>query len=198
MNQTPNFQLPIYTANDPTSYLVHFNGAMTAIDTAMENIKEVADEAKTTGDGAQGSVAQINQQLVNISNQLTTLQNDITALDASVSNIGVWTSVSVNDSILSNYAKTARYNKATKILRISVAGNNSSAIAQNQKICNLGITLTSDVLIVRKGFVTTSGVSLFDFTIKQNGDLVSEVNIGANSFICINTLLDASSFGIVI
>lgn len=51
-NKTTNYDLPLFVGTDRPSWLVDFNGAMTAIDTAIYAAKTQSDTAKNTADNA--------------------------------------------------------------------------------------------------------------------------------------------------
>lgn len=104
--RTSNFGLPLYTANDITSWLVDFNGAMNEIDTAMQGVKTIADQAGTDATGAAGSVAEINQTLVNIQNSLAGINNRL--------NSSWVTNAFTYNSKVTDNGTSALYNTLTK------------------------------------------------------------------------------------
>lgn len=77
MPQTPNYNLPLFTANDIPSWLTDWNQSMEVIDSALASI-----QADATGQGAnvealQTNVQTINTSLVNLTNRMTTLSEEL-------------------------------------------------------------------------------------------------------------------------
>lgn len=107
-NSTTNYQLPIFIGSDTPSWLIDWNNAMTAIDTAIA-------AAKASGDTAQSSNGLTNAELTNLKNVVDTtvelLQDNIGATNANTQAI--------------NGLSTAQAQQAQNLLTI---GNNISEI----------------------------------------------------------------------
>lgn len=75
MSQTPNYQLPLFTANDIPNWLTDWNQSMTDIDSALAKIQADAIGQGANVDELQNNVNTINNSLVNITNNVTNLND---------------------------------------------------------------------------------------------------------------------------
>lgn len=74
--KTENFNLPLYNADDATSWLVDFNGAMSDIDT---HLKTLTDNVSTDGedlDNLENSVNNINRTLTQLTDSVIKVQEN--------------------------------------------------------------------------------------------------------------------------
>lgn len=72
--KTENFNLPLYNADDATSWLVDFNGAMTDIDS---HLKTLTDNVATDGedlDNLENSVANLNKSVTQLTDSVIKVQ----------------------------------------------------------------------------------------------------------------------------
>lgn len=79
--KTQNYELPLYAANDITSWLIDFNDAMTKIDSDMANIQSLANSADADVKVLTESVDNLNTSVINLNNNVTSLNNDITRIN---------------------------------------------------------------------------------------------------------------------
>ena len=68
---TTNYELPIFIGTDKPAWLVDWNGAMTAIDTALHQVEGKADQAGTDIGGIESSISTINSTLTSINNAVS-------------------------------------------------------------------------------------------------------------------------------
>lgn len=146
--RTSNFGLPLYTANDITSWLVDFNGAMNEIDTAMQGVKTIADQAGTDATGAAGSVAEINQTLVNIQNSIANINNSITS---------IWKSGELTGgNSIEGLSYALRYREASKMATITFTFTARSTITYNTVLIS---GLPNAIFSTHNGFMTANSTS---------------------------------------
>lgn len=86
-NATTYYELPVFIATDKPAWLTDWNGAMTAIDTAIKEALTAGENAQTTANTATTSIATINDSLTTINTSLTTLTSTVTGLVGSVNTI---------------------------------------------------------------------------------------------------------------
>lgn len=86
-NATTYYELPVFIATDKPAWLTDWNGAMSAIDTAIKEALTAGENAQTTANTATTSIATINDSLTTINTSLTTLTSTVTGLVGSVNTI---------------------------------------------------------------------------------------------------------------
>lgn len=86
-NHTTNYELPIFVGTDKPAWLVDWNGAMTAIDTAIHTAEGKADQAGTDIGGIESSISTINSTLTSINNAVSQLRIDTNANTGSINTI---------------------------------------------------------------------------------------------------------------
>lgn len=84
--KTQNYELPIFVADDIPAWLVDWNNAMTAIDTAIASAKQSGDDAKSDVANMQENVTQLQQSILNLSNSVTNLTASITDIQNNLTN----------------------------------------------------------------------------------------------------------------
>lgn len=96
-SKTSYYDLPIYQADDPTSWLTDFNGAMEKIDAALHAIAqggggggETINVVQTTG---QSTTDVMSQKAV--SDQLATINTEISGAESSLANINTGNGVTL-------------------------------------------------------------------------------------------------------
>lgn len=94
---TPNFGLPQYQANDTLNVLVDFNGAMSDIDTAMQDNKLAAQGAQNTANTADGKAdtntlnistldGQINDPATGLAHEISQIGGNVSTINALIGN----------------------------------------------------------------------------------------------------------------
>ena len=86
-NHTTNYELPIFVGTDKPAWLVDWNGAMTAIDTAIHTAEGKADQAGTDIGGIESSISTINGTLTSINNAVSQLRIDTNANTGNINTI---------------------------------------------------------------------------------------------------------------
>ena len=86
-NHTTNYELPIFVGTDKPAWLVDWNGAMTAIDSAIHTAEGKADQAGTDIGGIESSISTINSTLTSINNAVSQLRLDTNANTGSINTI---------------------------------------------------------------------------------------------------------------
>ena len=86
-NATSNYELPIFLATDKPAWLTDWNGAMTAIDTAIHAAQAAADGAQTTASAATVDIATINASLSTITGNITSLTTAVNGNTAAINTI---------------------------------------------------------------------------------------------------------------
>ena len=92
-NETPNFDLPQFTADDKPDWLVDVNAAFLAIDTGMEATQSEAESATSTAQLAQETAAgaaetagQAASDVAGLTTNLETLQGTVNTVTALIGN----------------------------------------------------------------------------------------------------------------
>lgn len=75
-NSTTNYSLPLFVPTDKPAWLVDWNGAMSAIDTAIKQAQTTADSAGTDIGTLQSDIANINAALTTVNNAVSQLRLD--------------------------------------------------------------------------------------------------------------------------
>lgn len=78
--KTSHYNLPIYAGADVTGWLTGFNPAMQAIDEALFNINQTAEDANGTAAGAEASAQQAISSAQATANLLAQTNNTVTSL----------------------------------------------------------------------------------------------------------------------
>lgn len=86
-NATTYYELPVFIATDKPAWLTDWNGAMSAIDTAIKEALTAGENAQTTANTATSNISTINDSLTTINTSLTTLTSAVTGLTGSVNTI---------------------------------------------------------------------------------------------------------------
>lgn len=86
-NSTANYELPIFLATDKPAWLTDWNGAMSAIDTAIHNAQSTADGAQTTAGTAIADIATINASLTTITGNITSLTTTVNGNTGAINTI---------------------------------------------------------------------------------------------------------------
>lgn len=86
-NSTINYSLPVFVPTDKPAWLVDWNGAMTAIDTAIKVAQTTADSATTDIGGIEADIITINNSLTTINSAVSQLRLDTNANTGSINTI---------------------------------------------------------------------------------------------------------------
>lgn len=86
-NHTTNYELPVFVGTDKPAWLVDWNGAMTAIDTAIHTAEGKADQAGIDIGGIESSISTINSTLTSINSAVSQLRIDTNANTGSINTI---------------------------------------------------------------------------------------------------------------
>lgn len=86
-NSTPNYSLPVFLATDKPAWLTDWNGAMSAIDTAIHTAQATADGAQTTAGAATADIATINASLTTITGNITSLTTTVNGNTGAINTI---------------------------------------------------------------------------------------------------------------
>lgn len=86
-NHTTNYELPIFIGTDKPAWLVDWNGAMNAIDTAIKQAETKADSAGTDIGSIQGDIVTINGALTTLNGAVSQLRLDTNANTGSINTI---------------------------------------------------------------------------------------------------------------
>ena len=138
-NSTANYELPIFLATDKPAWLTDWNGAMSAIDTAIHAAQATADGAQTTASAATADISTINASL-------TTITGNITSLTTSVnSNTGA---INTINSLIGNGEPTTSdktlIGAINEIYGMITGGGGDEIEAQNVSYDNTTSGLTAD------------------------------------------------------
>lgn len=86
-NHTTNYEFPIFIGTDKPAWLVDWNGAMNAIDTAIKQAETKADQAGTDVGSIQSDIITINSSLTTLNNAVSQLRLDTNANTGSINTI---------------------------------------------------------------------------------------------------------------
>lgn len=86
-NSTANYELPIFLATDKPAWLTDWNGAMSAIDTAIHTAQATADGAQTTASAATADISTINASLTTITGNITSLTTSVNSNTGAINTI---------------------------------------------------------------------------------------------------------------
>ena len=86
-NSTTYYEFPIFVGSDKPAWLVDWNGAMTALDSAIHEAKAEADANATNIATLQSSVTSLSGSVESQGSSITTLTQSLTALQGTVNTI---------------------------------------------------------------------------------------------------------------
>lgn len=86
-NSTTYYEFPIFVGSDKPAWLVDWNGAMTALDSAIHEAKAEADANATNIATLQSSVTSLSGSVESQGSSITTLTQSITTLQGTVNTI---------------------------------------------------------------------------------------------------------------
>lgn len=89
-NKTPNYNLPLYTGSDQPSYLTDWNGAMTAIDNAINGAYTNAQEATAQVAAQNAKIEQIEEEGHANATAIVGTNNNVAANTAAINAISNW------------------------------------------------------------------------------------------------------------
>lgn len=134
-NNTTNFNLPLFIGSDKPAWLTDWNGAMTTIDTKMQEVKTEAASASTESGSNTQSINQINSTLQALNSTISVMNTNVTKVTNAFS---AWKTEQLN-TFGSGYTGTmfVTYNKNFGILSLYGAVTKTSAIANNDVVITL-------------------------------------------------------------
>lgn len=86
-NNTTYYEFPVFVGSDKPAWLVDWNGAMTAIDSAIHEAKAEADANATNIATLQSSVTSLSGTVTSQGSSITTLTDSLTSLQGTVNTI---------------------------------------------------------------------------------------------------------------
>lgn len=86
-NSTTNYSLPLFIPTDKPAWLVDWNGAMSAIDTAIKQAQTAADIAGTDIGTLQGDIVSINAALTSVNSAVSQLRLDTNSNTGAINTI---------------------------------------------------------------------------------------------------------------
>lgn len=134
-NKTTNFELPLFIGSDKPAWLTDWNGAMTTIDTKMQEVKTEAASASTESGSNTQSINQINSTLQTLNSTVNLMNTNVTKV---VNAFGAWKTEQLT-TFGANYSGTmfTTYNKNFGILSIYGVVTKTSAIANTDIVITL-------------------------------------------------------------
>lgn len=126
-NKTTYYDLPIFIGTDVPSWLGDWNGAMNAIDTAIQGVDSKAQSASTTANSASSGVSQANESISALSAEVETIKKAVQNYDAILDFHPVATAMAVNNMSYCNHYMVQNTNKTLN--RIYVSGRFLTTIA---------------------------------------------------------------------
>lgn len=134
-NNTTNFNLPLFIGTDKPAWLTDWNGAMTTIDTKLQEVKAEAASATTESGSNTQSISQINSTLQTLNSTVSAMNTNVTKVTNAFS---AWKTEQLN-AFGSGYTGTlfATYNKNFGILSLYGIVTKTSAIADNDVVVTL-------------------------------------------------------------
>lgn len=85
MQFTPNYNLPIYEANDIANYLDTYNNTITEIDTAIHNAQEKAERGELHGEELDREIQSLTSRVSELETSLSTTIENLSTLSTTVS-----------------------------------------------------------------------------------------------------------------
>ena len=179
-NATSNYELPIFLATDKPAWLTDWNGAMTAIDTAIHAAQAAADGAQTTASAATVDIATINASLSTITGNITSLTTAVNGNTAAINTI---------NSLIGNGEPTTTdktlIGAINEIYAMITGGGSTEILAANVSYDNTssGLTASSVQAAIDEVYAAIPGSSGYDFDLSAHtGDAtVTGTNIVAGS-----------------
>lgn len=134
-NNTTNFNLPLFIGSDKPAWLTDWNGAMTTIDTKLQEVKTEAASASTESGSNTQSISLINSTLQTLNNTVSTMNNKVSKVTNAFT---AWKTERLN-TFGSGYTGTmfATYNKNFGILYLYGTVTKTGAIAINDVVITL-------------------------------------------------------------
>lgn len=86
-NKTTNYELPIFVSSDSPKWLVDWNGAMTAIDSAIYQAKQLAETAGASASSVAADLASLASTVSAQGTSISTLVDSLTTLTGTVNTI---------------------------------------------------------------------------------------------------------------
>ena len=187
-NSTANYELPIFLATDKPAWLTDWNGAMSAIDTAIHAAQATADGAQTTASTATTDIATINASLSTITGNITSLTTAVNGNTSSINTI---------NSLIGNGEPTTTdktlIGAINEIYAMITGGGQTEIQAANVSYDNTTSGLTADDVqeaideivasIPGAGYVLVTGT----LTAGQTSVTLSDASILATSYIDVYT-----------
>lgn len=143
-NKTPNYELPLFTQGDPTSWMADFNPAMTKIDTAIKQAADAADQAATTANGANTTAQAAQTQAQQAASGVSALQGtvagqsqQIQALEDKVDNLTTEKDLVIGRIIRGGVIRlngTTLVGQASQRGRVIMLGNTPIIMAMNTTV----------------------------------------------------------------
>ena len=163
-NNTTNFNLPLFIGTDKPAWLTDWNGAMTTIDTKLQEVKTEAASATTESGSNTQSISQINSTLQTLNNTVSVMNTNVTKVTNAFS---AWKTERLN-AFGSGYTGTlfATYNKNFGILSLYGVVTKTGAIANNDVV----VTLPEYLRPAAGGGGASTNVYNFMQCKKQNDD----------------------------
>lgn len=134
-NNTTNFNLPLFIGTDKPAWLTDWNGAMTTIDTKLQEVKTEAASAITESGSNTQSISQINSTLQTLNSTVSVMNTNVTKVTNAFS---AWKTEQLN-TLGTGYTGTmfATYNKNFGILSLYGIVTKTGAIANNDVVVTL-------------------------------------------------------------
>lgn len=134
-NNTTNFNLPLFIGTDKPAWLTDWNGAMTTIDTKLQEVKTEAASATSESGSNTQSISQINSTLQTLNSTVSAMNTNVTKVTNA---FGAWKTEQLN-TLGSGYTGTmfATYNKNFGILSLYGIVTKTGAIANNDVVVTL-------------------------------------------------------------
>lgn len=134
-NNTTNFNLPLFIGTDKPAWLTDWNGAMTTIDTKLQEVKTEAASASTESGSNTQSISQIESTLQSLNSTVSVMNTNVTKVTNAFS---AWKTEQLN-TFGTGYTGTifATYNKNFGILSLYGVVTKTGAIANNDVVITL-------------------------------------------------------------
>lgn len=164
-NATSNYELPIFLATDKPAWLTDWNGAMTAIDTAIHTAQAAADGAQTTASAATVDIATINASLSTITGNITSLTTAVNGNTAAINTI---------NSLIGNGEPTTSdktlIGAINEIYAMITGGGQTEIQASNVSYDNTtsGLTATNVKAAIDEVYAAIPGSSGYDFDLSAH------------------------------
>lgn len=134
-NNTTNFNLPLFIGSDKPAWLTDWNGAMSTIDTKLQEVKTEAASATAESGSNTQAITQINSTLQSLNSTVSLMNTNVTKVTNA---FGAWKTEQIN-TFGTGYTGTmfATYNKNFGILSLYGVVTKTSAIANNDVVITL-------------------------------------------------------------